>query len=184
MNADLARIAEFVHHMRQYTGTGAIPQRSNAEARNLIVSALNEFQECVRYLNTRRSDGAVLRLNSEADVQDAIYLMLRPWVLDLVPEDPSGKRGNRYTIRDFVSPSSKVIVEAKYVRDREHGKTISKELHDDIEMYRGHHLCDSLIAFIYDPDGNIPDVASFLSHMNVDRVYGGVPFYVHCIVKP
>ena len=41
-----------------------------------VVAALNEFQECVRYLNTRRTGGAVLRLESEADVQDAIYLML------------------------------------------------------------------------------------------------------------
>src|SRR4051812_24784403 len=98
-----------------------------------VIAALDEFQECVRYLNTRRSDGAILTLDSEAAVQDAVYLILRPWVRDLVPESPTDKTGNRYTIRDFHSRSLRCIVEAKIVRDAAHGKTISKELHDDIE---------------------------------------------------
>ncbi len=64
-----------------------------------IVSALGQFMECVRYLNTRRSKGAKLNLENEADVQDALYLMLRPWVLDLVYENPTDKVGNRYAIK-------------------------------------------------------------------------------------
>ena len=117
-----------------------------------IVGALENFMECVRYLNTRRSGGAVLSLESKADVQDAIYLMLRPWVNDLVPEDPTGRIGNRYTIKDFVSISARTIVEAKFIRDKQHGKTISKELHDDIETYRHHQHCDNVVFFVYDPD--------------------------------
>ena len=38
-----------------------------------IVAALDEFMECVRYLNTRRSD-TTLALTSEAAVQDAVFL--------------------------------------------------------------------------------------------------------------
>src|SRR5207237_1164452 len=63
-----------------------------------IVTALNSFGECVRYLNTRRSAGARLNLDSEASVQDVLYLMLRPWVTDLVPENPTDKIGNRFAI--------------------------------------------------------------------------------------
>ena len=63
-----------------------------------VLAALDEFSECVRYLNTRRSEGAVLKLDSEAAVQDAIYLILRPWVRDLVAETPTEKTANRFTI--------------------------------------------------------------------------------------
>src|SRR4051794_38690400 len=122
-----------------------------------IVAALENFMECVRYLNTRRSGGAILSLESEADVQDAIYLMLRPWVNDLIPEDPTGRIGNRYTIKDFMSVSARTIIEAKFVRDKEHGKSISKELHDDIETYRHHPFCDNIVFFVYDPDTQISD---------------------------
>lgn len=37
-----------------------------------LCAALDEFTECVRYLNTRRSEGAILTLDSEAAVQDAL----------------------------------------------------------------------------------------------------------------
>jgi hypothetical protein len=149
-----------------------------------VVAALDQFMEWVRYLNTRRSTGARLNLQSEADVQDAIYLMLRPWVEDLISENPTDKVGNRYSIKDFLSKSLRSVVEVKYIRDESHGKNISKELHDDIEVYRRHPYCDHLIFFVYDPNSLIPDVAALKRAIVTDRVYGGVPLYCHLIVLP
>jgi hypothetical protein len=149
-----------------------------------IKSALEQFMECVRYLNTRRSKGTKLNLESEADVQDAIYLMLRPWVLDLVNENPTNKVGNRFGIKDFISKSAETVIEAKYVRDAAHGKQIARELHDDIEMYRHHPHCKHLIFFIYDPDSLIPDVGALNAEIIADRVYDGRPLYCHLIVRP
>src|SRR5438552_723652 len=133
MDDDLAKVISF------HSGVAAVGSKYGRARRNLvsansitameIAPALEEFMESVRYLNTRRTGGAILRLQSEADVQDAIYLMLRPWVTDLVPEDPSGRVGNRYTIKDFLSPSAKTVIEAKFIRDRDHGRHISSELH-------------------------------------------------------
>ena len=109
----------------------SIPPQSVEE----VISALSEFMECVRYLNTRRSK-TNLNLDSEDAVQDAIYLMLRPWVMDIRPESPTGKIANRYAIKDFLLPSLRTVVEAKYIRDKSHGKSISQEINDDIETYR------------------------------------------------
>jgi len=128
--------------------------------------------------------GANLTLDSEAAVQDAIYLMLRPWISDLVPENPTDKVAGRYTIKDFVSKSARTVIEAKYIRDANHGKNISKELHDDIETYRHHASCRNLIFFIYDPDALIPDRAALERQLLVERVYDGVPLTCHLILKP
>jgi hypothetical protein len=149
-----------------------------------LVGALENFMECVRYLNTRRSGGAVLSLESEADVQDAIYLMLRPWVKDLIPEDPTGRIGNRYTIKDFISISARTIVEAKFIRDKEHGKSISKELHDDIETYRHNPNCDNIVFFVYDPDTQISDCDALKRAIHAARIYDGRALNVLLIVKP
>jgi hypothetical protein len=149
-----------------------------------IVTALDAFMECVRYLNTRRSEGATLRLESEADVQDALYLMLRPWVRDLVPEDPNGRIGNRYTIKDFLSRDAQTVIEAKYVRDKDHGRHISRELHDDIETYRHHPSCKHLIFFIYDPNIQIPDKSALERAIQSERIYDGRQLHVTLIVKP
>lgn len=149
-----------------------------------ILLALDEFMECVRYLNTRRTESAVLELDSEAPVQDALYLMLRPWLLDLVPENPTSRIANRYVIKDFVSAAARCVIEAKYIRDREHGKNISREIHDDIETYRHHPSCDYLIFFVYDPDFLIPDRAALARQVETIRTYDGVKLTCYLRVRP
>jgi REase_DpnII-MboI len=152
-----------------------------------VLLALNEFDACTRYLNTRRSSGAVINIESEADVQDVLYLLLRPWIVDLKYESPGDKSANRYVIKDFLSPAEKFVIDAKYIRDADHGRAISKELHDDIEMYRKHPNCDDLVFFIYDPDGLIPDQRALREAIEVGRAYGENAekrLRCHLIVKP
>lgn len=149
-----------------------------------IFEALEEFMECVRYLNTRRTKGTVLALSSEGDVQDALYLMLRPWIKDLKYEDPDPKSGNRYVIKDFICPSAEAVIEAKYIRDKRHGKDISKELHDDIEMYKQIDECSLIIFFIYDPNGLIPSTKTLVDSICVPRLYGEKSIEVKLVIKP
>lgn len=149
-----------------------------------VIAALHSFSDCVRYLNTRRSSGAFLTLDNEAAIQDALFLMLRPWLIDLVPENPTDKIGNRFSIKDFLSHSNRLVVEAKYVRNAEHGKSIVKELNDDIETYRYHPSCDDLIFFIYDPDGLIPDGAALERHLLTPRRYAEKILTCHAVIKP
>ncbi|MEM6332108.1 MAG: hypothetical protein AAF823_02070 [Planctomycetota bacterium] len=149
-----------------------------------VISALDRFQDCVRYLNTRRSKGAVLNLGSEADVQDTLYVMLRPWIPDIVSENPTDKVANRYSIKDFLIPSAGVVIEVKFIRDKQHGKSISAEIHDDIEVYRHHPRCKHIVFFIYDVDGLIPDPLQLSQQIEEERVYGGCRLYCHSIIKP
>lgn len=152
-----------------------------------VLLALLEFDACIRYLNTRRSAGAVINIESEADVQDVLYLLLRPWIVDLTYESPADKSGNRYAIKDFASSAGRFVVDAKYIRDREHGRNISRELHDDIEMYRTHPRCDDLIFFVYDPDAFIPDQRALREAVEIERAYGlggEKRLRCHLIVKP
>src|SRR5437870_12075698 len=77
-----------------------------------VITALNSFSDCVRYLNTRRSGGALLTLDNEAAVQDALYLMLRPWIIDLVSENPTDRVANRFAMKDFLLRSNQLVIEA------------------------------------------------------------------------
>jgi REase_DpnII-MboI len=186
-NESNVRLANAVALLHDKYGSSEGPRASNrigprdcAE----VLAALDEFQESIRYLNTRRSKGAILELKSEADVQDALYLMLRPWIRDLVPEDPTGRSASRFALKDFYSRSLRTVIEAKYVRDKSHGRTISAELHDDIELYRRHGGCAHLIFFIYDPDSLIPDQRALVEAIQIERIYGGVPLHCYVVIKP
>lgn len=149
-----------------------------------VLAALHSFSDVVRYLNTRRSKAASLELSDEAAVQDALFLMLRPLISDLTPENPTDKVGGRYAIKDFVSHASRLVIEAKYVRDRQHGRTIAQELNDDIETYRYHRSCEDLLFFIYDPDSYIPDKPALERHLQTARTYGGKVLRCHAVIKP
>lgn len=111
-------------------------------------------------------------------------MILRPWIPDLVPETPTDKTGNRFTVRDFVSKTLHAVIEAKFVRDKQHGKNISKELHVDIEVYRHNPNCDTILFFIYDVDSNIPDERELRRTIEQSRVYDGRPLKCILIVKP
>lgn len=149
-----------------------------------VVSALEQFHECVRYLNTRRSKGAIINITSEDDLQDVLFLMLRPWVTDLVPENPTDCVASRFVIKDFLSKDINTVIEAKFIRDKKHGRTISRELHDDIETYRNHPNCAELVFFIYDPNWLIPDSAALRRQIQGERNYAGKRLSVQCVIKP
>jgi hypothetical protein len=177
-------IAEMLGGLALLAGKSRSPSIGSSSTVGDVCAALGEFSECVRYLNTRRSSGAVLNLDSEAAVQDAVYLILRPWVPDLVSEAPSEKTGNRYTLSDFMSKALRLVIEIKFVRDKAHGKGIAKELHDDIEVYRHIPYCDTILFFVFDPDAHIPDERELRRTIEQSRVYDGRPLACSLIVKP
>lgn len=181
MSVNLEKQAEILANISKLKSDLSIETTTSQEVNHLdIIRALEQFSECVRYLNTRRSTGTTLDVNSEAGVQDLIYLMLRSWIHDITPETPTEKTANRYSIRDFLIKSAKTVIETKFIRDDNHGKNISKELHDDIESYRHNPDCENLIFFIYDPDSYIPDTAAIKRTIEEERSYNGR--VLHCYV--
>jgi hypothetical protein len=182
--SELFNILGGVEKFQKLRGEAIVARDSEHVSVSAVLAALNSFTDIVRYLNTRRSTGAVLELSNEAAVQDVLFLMLRPWVLDLIPENPTDKVANRYSIKDFLSRSGRFVIEAKYVRTHEHGKSLAKEINDDIETYRYHAFCDDLVFFIYDPDGNIPDAAALERHVRTSRSYDGKTLRCYGVIKP
>ena len=104
---------------------------------------------------THRRRGAVpLTFQSEYDVQDLLHALLRPWVADIRPEEFTPSYAGSSTRMDFLLPTHRLVLELKFVRDRQHGRKIGDEFIVDIEHYRRHPDCDALWCVIYDP-GNL-----------------------------
>ena len=53
---------------------------------------------------------------------------------------------------DFLLPKYKLVLELKFVRDRQHARKIGDELIIDIEHYRRHPDCDDLWCVIFDTE--------------------------------
>lgn len=179
---DLSSVLAGVETLARTNGRASVPQAKVKLQVAEVLTALDSFGEIVRYLNTRRNK--VVTITSEAAVQDVLYMMTRPWLHDLVPENPTDRTANTYSIKDFVSKETRIVVEAKFVRNREHGKSITQEINHDIEMYRYHLSCDDLIFFIYDPENHIPDTLALERHVQTSRTYGDKTLRCHAVIKP
>jgi uncharacterized protein YecE (DUF72 family) len=149
-----------------------------------VIGALEEVGEIERYLQNRRSTESGFVIDSEADVQDLSYTILRPWVHDLVDESPGEKVASRYTIKDFRSKALRIIVEAKYINNKAHGKSVVEELHDDIEMYANEEDYDYVVFFVYDPGRHIRDVRALKRQIEKLRHFDGRLLTCRLIVRP
>jgi hypothetical protein len=53
---------------------------------------------------------------------------------------------------DVLLPKYKLVIELKFVRDRNHAKKIGDELIIDIDHSQAHPACDELWCVLFDPD--------------------------------
>ncbi len=127
---------------------------------------LDSFNDCAAYLKSRREKVRTFEMNSEAPVQDLLFVMLKPVFPDLTFEDPSAKSAASYAIKDLYIPSLKLVLEAKYIGSRGDVKLIEKQLADDIWKYSSNLDCEELIFFIYDPLLCISDRRNFIKKMS------------------
>ena len=104
-----------------------------------------------------RFDGKSLKnsikwpVRNEREVQDIIWLMLRPYYDDLIDEESLRKLGHSSYKPDFAVPSLRTLLEVKYIRaSTEFKKTEKEVMEDSIGYLLGSTDYEKLIVFIYD----------------------------------
>ena len=165
------------------TPTSSSVGRRNGLATTIedVLVLLSAFPDCVGYSRNRRSS-PILSLTNEADVQDLIYFMLRPAIVDLVPEQPVANATRQYSLEDYLCRTLGIVIEAKYVRSKQHAKELKTELYDDIGEYKADVNCQHVIFFIYDPDKNIESPTGLRRAVEGIHTHNGKTRNVHCIV--
>jgi hypothetical protein len=71
-----------------------------------------------------------------------------------------------------------MLVEAKFVRSRAHGRTVADELRIDFESYHAHPSCENVFAMVWDPSRHIADPASLERELSGGRTKGEKSFDV------
>lgn len=106
-------------------------------------------------LQNRREGRVPLEIDDEYDLQDVLHGLLRVFFEDVRPEDYAPERAGARSRIDFVLKPEKVVIETKITRPGRGAREIGNELITDIERYRSHPECESLVALVYDPDREI-----------------------------
>jgi hypothetical protein len=167
---DRGRVVEALEHdgLRYYRGgrilpNGQIPEQlvtrpvtagptKPGSVEELLLTLLKVLRRAMHPLTHRRKGSVALLFATEYDVQDLLHALLRPWVADIRPEEFTPSFAGSSTRMDFLLPAYRLVIELKFVRDRAHAARIGNELTIDIDHYRKHPDCDTLLCVVYDQD--------------------------------
>ncbi len=120
---------------------------------DLIINILNKFPAFCRQLNKRYNDRAPFEINDEYDVQNLVHALLLLHFDDVRPEEASPSYAGASSRQDFLLKKEKIVIEVKKTRRSLGTGKIGEELIIDMARYRAHPDCDTLVCFVYDPDG-------------------------------
>ncbi|WP_394541950.1 PD-(D/E)XK nuclease domain-containing protein [Pantoea sp. SGAir0418] len=119
----------------------------------LIINVLERFPAFCRQLKKRHNERETIEVNDEYDVQDLVQALLTLHFDDVRPEEASPSYAGSSSRQDFLLKKEKIVIEVKKTRKALGAGKIGEELIIDMARYRAHPDCETLICFVYDPDG-------------------------------
>lgn len=127
----------------------------NVDALSIIENILGRFHKVVRQLIIRHSARPTITITDEYDVQDLLHGLLRLFFDDIRTEEWTPKYAGGNNRMDFLLKDEQVAIEVKKTRANLKDKEVGEQLIIDIDRYKEHPNCKTLVCFVYDPDNLI-----------------------------
>lgn len=138
-----------------------------------IIQVLEEFDNAVRKITqSRRKDHKSFEINDEYDVQDILYVMLKPIFKTMICEDPTPKIGVKSNKIDLIIRNEGILIETKMMKAGESEKKYVEELKNDIQSYFECKYLRYLIMFVYDPFKGTSDAQNFYALSGIQEIQG------------
>jgi hypothetical protein len=131
----------------------------------LIEQICSKFHIIARQLRSRRRDRPTLDVQDEYDAQDLLHALLHLHFTDVRPEEYTPSYAGKSSRMDFLLKQEAIVIELKMTRPGIGARELSTQLIEDIARYKVHPACESLVCFVYDPSGLIPNPRGIESDM-------------------
>lgn len=139
------------------------PWKENLEAQqkysipplDRVLQLLRRFHLVARQLRARYSSRETISIDDEYDVQDLLHALLRIDFDDVRPEEWTPSYAGKSSRMDFLLKAEKIVIETKMARKGLIDKDVGDQLIVDVARYKEHPDCNTLVCFVYDPDGYI-----------------------------
>lgn len=142
---------------------------ASEEAEVLLIERIGRgLPRMIASLRERGRGRQPFEVADEYDIQDLLEAVLRDLFDDVRPEDPSPSRAGASTRVDFVLKREQIVVESKMTRQGLGERQVADELIDDIERYRAHPDCRTLVAIVFDPERRIPNPGGLEADLRKD----------------
>jgi len=148
--------------------------RKDNTPKDILMQIFKKFHVSVLQLAKRHDNRPPFTIQDEYDVQDYIHALLKIYFNDVRPEEHTPSHAGSTSRIDFLLKDEKILVEVKFATKKLKDKKIGEELILDMEKYKNHSDCESLVCFVYDPNFNIKnayglekDLSSKKDNMNI-----------------
>ena len=125
------------------------------EPMDAITRICGRFHLVAGQLRQRRDDRVTIEIADEYDVQDLMHALLCLYFEDIRPEEWTPSYAGSSSRMDFLLKQERVVVETKKTRPGLNARKVGEELIIDINRYQSHPSCDTLVCFVYDPEGHV-----------------------------
>lgn len=132
---------------------------SENEPLEIVERLCHRFHTFSRQLQSRYGNRQSIDISDEYDVQDIFHALLKIHFDDIRPEEYTPSYAGASTRVDFLLKKEKIIIELKKTRQNLKTKEVGEQLLIDIARYQSHPDCETLICFVYDPEGKIANPA-------------------------
>lgn len=122
---------------------------------NLLEGLRLRFHTVARQLQHRHENRETIKIDDEYDVQDLLHALLKLHFDDVRPEEWSPSYAGRGSRLDFLLKHEKIVVEVKKTRPSLKAGELGEQLIVDRARYERHPDCETLVCFVYDPEGRI-----------------------------
>jgi hypothetical protein len=149
-----AVLSSMIDEIEQY-GLASDLEIGAPDMLSLLENICRKFHVAARQLMNRHAERATLEINDEYDVQDLLHAFLRLHFDDVRPEEWTPSYAGSSSRTDFLLKNERIVIEVKKTRAGLKDRKLGEELLIDRERYQKHPDCDTLLCFIYDPEGKV-----------------------------
>lgn len=169
--SNVERIEKILNDIIEYIEKDYIvlEENKNLSIDNTFDIIFGNFHDVVKKLKNRYKNRNTLDVKDEYDVQDLLFAILQMFFKDIRWEEWTPSYAGKSSRVDFLLKEEKVVIEVKKTRESMKDKDLGEQLIIDIANYKSHPDCNSLICFVYDPDGRIVNPDGIVKDLEKDN---------------
>ncbi|WP_199878964.1 hypothetical protein [Salinivibrio kushneri] len=137
---------------------------------------IRRFHRVARQLRSRHGSRNTIEIEDEYDVQDLFHSLLRIHFEDVRAEEYTPSYAGSASRVDFLLKKEKIIIEIKKTRQGLTAREVGEQLIVDSQRYQAHPDCNTLVCFVYDPEGRVANPRGIESDLT--KEINGVPITV------
>ena len=171
---------QLLHIVFQELQAGHLETNASPPDTLVILESLCErFHPVARQLRRRHDQRPTLDVADEYDVQDLMHALLQLHFHDIRAEEWTPSYAGAASRVDFLLKPERTVLEIKKTRRTLTEKKLGEELIVDSRRYQAHQDCDTLVCFVYDPDGLISNPRGVESDLAQET-----PLKVKVLIRP